>query len=378
MINPFQFTIPTQVIYKTDAAAHLEKILQQMNFNKVLIVTDPGITKAGYTETVSKILDQAQITYEVFNDVEPNPSVQTVEKGVTIFTNLNYEIIIALGGGSPMDVAKAIAVRVTNRHKEVPLLEGADQFENDPLPIIAIPTTAGTGSEVTPFAVITNREKKYKLTIISTKIIPKFAILDPKLIANLPADIAAATGLDALTHAVESYTSLFGSLYSDSFAEKAIDIIGKYLRRFVANRKNEEAGGAMLIASLFAGLAFAHSRLGNAHAMAHPLGGFFNVPHGVANAILLPHIMDYNCIAVPEKFEKIAHLLGEAPIAANAITAVRKLNNDLGVPVCLSDVGVKAEAIDAMTSDAMKSGNILANPRQTGVNEIKALFQKAM
>lgn len=377
MENAFQFSIPTQVNYKPDAIKDLGAILAEFTVQKVLLVTDPGITKAGFVEPIEEILEKAEVAYRVFNDVEPNPSVETVEKGVSIYQDFEFQGVIALGGGSPMDTAKAIAVRVTN-DEEIPFFEGIDKFKNDPLPIIAIPTTAGTGSEVTPFSVITNRQQKYKLTIISSRIIPKVAILDPNLIANLPRSIAASTGLDALTHAIEAYTSLFGSSYSDAFAEKAIDLIGKFLRRFVANRKNVEAAGSMLIASLFAGLAFAHARLGNAHAMAHPLGGFFNVPHGVANAILLPYVMEYNRMATPEKFERIAELLGENPTAEGAVVAVKKLNQDLGIPHKLSEVGVKSEAIEAMTADAMKSGNVFANPRQTDFSEIKALYQQAL
>ena len=377
MSNPFQFSLPAKVIYKPGAIEDLGALIADMKVTKALLVTDPGLVKAGYVEPISDILEKAGIDFKVFSDVEPNPSVETVEKGVALRKDLAYEVIVALGGGSPMDVAKTVAVRATNE-KPVPALEGADQFENAPLPVIAIPTTAGTGSEVTPFAVITNREQKYKLTIISQRIIPKVAILDPTMIANLPAFIAASTGLDALTHAIESYTSLFGSAYSDAFAEKAIDLIGKNLRRFVANRQNQEAAGSMLIASLFAGLAFAHSRLGNAHAMAHPLGGFFNVPHGVANAILLPHIMEYNCMASPERFERIALLLGEEPVAENAVMAVQQLNKDLGIPANLTAVGVQADAIEAMTADAMKSGNVLANPRQTGPAEIQSLYRTAL
>lgn len=377
MSNPFQFSLPAKVIYKPGAIEDLGTMISDMKAEKALLVTDPGLVKAGYVEPISKILDNAGIEFKVFSDVEPNPSVETVENGLVLRKDLEYEVIVALGGGSPMDVAKTVAVRATN-DKPIPELEGADQFDADPLPVIAIPTTAGTGSEVTPFAVITNREQKYKLTIISQRIIPQVAILDPGLIANLPAPIAASTGLDALTHAIESYTSLFGSAYSDAFAEKAIDLIGKNLRRFVANRRNEEAAGSMLIASLFAGLAFAHSRLGNAHAMAHPLGGFFNVPHGVANAILLPHIMEYNRMASPERFERIAQLLGEEPESENAILAVQRLNLDLGIPANLTEVGVKADAIEAMTDDAMKSGNVLANPRQTGPAEIQSLYRIAL
>jgi alcohol dehydrogenase len=377
MPNSFQFNIPTRVIYKSDAIQELGSLLSAMDIHKVLLVTDKGLTQAGYVEPIVKIIHDAQMECRVFDDVEPNPSIETVEKGVSVCREFDYQGVIALGGGSPMDVAKTVAVRVTN-DLDIRTLEGPDKFRNDPLPVIAVPTTAGTGSEVTPFAVITNRQQKYKLTIISQRIIPKVAVLDPKLIANLPASIAASTGLDALTHAIESYTSLFGSIYSDAFAEKAIDLIGNNLRRFVANRKNEEAAGAMLIASLFAGLAFAHARLGNAHAMAHPLSGFFDVPHGVANAILLPYIMEYNRIAVPEKFERIAQLLGEEWTSDGAVLAVKKLNSDLGIPHTLSEVGVQAEAIEAMTADAMKSGNVLANPRQTGSSEIQQLYRLAM
>lgn len=377
LINDFQFTMPVKVVYKSGAVNELGSILKTMGIENALVVSDPGITKAGFVDGVSQVLHDGEIKFRIFDDVEPNPSVDTVNKGAAIYNEFPFQGIIALGGGSPMDTAKAIAVKITN-DGDIPAYEGIDTFTNDPLPVFAIPTTAGTGSEVTPFAVITDRARKYKLTIISPRIIPKVAILDPKLIAGLPASIAASTGLDALTHAIESYVSLFASPYSDAFAEKAIELTGRNLRLFVANRKNEEAAGSMLVASLFAGLAFTHARLGNAHAMAHPLGGYFDVPHGVANAILLPYIMDYNRIANPEKFARIAHLMGEQATPEGAVDAVRKLNRDLGIPEKLSPFGVKSDAIAGMTNDAMKSGNVLANPRQTGSSEIEALYQLAL
>ncbi len=376
-INDFQFTMPAKVVYKSGAIKELGSLLKDAGIHKVLIVTDPGIAKAGFLDLVSPVLIDGNVEFKIFQDVEPNPSVATVNKGAAIFDEFKFQEVIALGGGSPMDTAKAIAIKVTNRG-DIPDYEGLDVFEKDPLPVWAIPTTAGTGSEVTPFAVITDRVKKYKLSIISTRIIPKVALLDPGLISGLPASIAASTGLDALTHAIEAYVSLLSSPYSDSFAEKAIKMIGHNLRLFVANRANEEAAGNMLVASLFAGLAFTHARLGNVHAMAHPLGGYFNVPHGVANAILLPYIMDYNRMANPEKFSRIAKLMGEEPTAQGAVEAVRKLNRDLNIPEKLSHFGVKEEVIPAMTEDAMKSGNILTNPRQTGSSEIKALYQLAI
>lgn len=377
IINDFQFTIPAKVVYKSGAINELPALLKDAGIKKVLVVTDPGIAKAGFLDVVGQVLTDGSIEFNIFKDVEPNPSVDTVNKGAEIFDEFKFQGIIALGGGSPMDTAKAIAVKITN-DGNIPDFEGIDTFKNDPLPILAVPTTAGTGSEVTPFAVITDRAKKYKLTIISPRIIPKIALLDPGLISRLPAKVASSTGLDALTHAIESYVSLFSSPYSDAFAEKAIELIGRNLRLFVANRKNEKAAGSMLVASLFAGLAFTHARLGNAHAMAHPLGGYFDVPHGVANAILLPYIMDYNRIANPEKFSRIAKLMDEEATPEGAVKAVRKLNRDLGIPEKLSDFGVKSDAISGMTKDAMKSGNVLANPRQTGSAEIEALYQLAI
>jgi len=376
-INDFQFTMPTKVVYKSGAINELGTLLKDAGIHKVLVVTDPGIAKAGFLDVVNPALIAGDVEFKIFQDVEPNPSVDTVNKGAAIFDDFKFQGVIALGGGSPMDTAKAIAIKVTNSG-DIPDYEGLDAFEKDPLPIFAVPTTAGTGSEVTPFAVITDRVKKYKLTIISPRIIPKVALLDPCLISKLPASIASSTGLDALTHAIESYVSLFSSPYSDSFAEKAIEMIGRNLRLFVANRTNEKAAGNMLVASLFAGLAFTHARLGNAHAMAHPLGGYFDVPHGVANAILLPYIMDYNRIANPEKFSRIAELMNEEPTPQGAVDAIKKLNRDLNIPEKLSHFGVKKDLISEMTEDAMKSGNVLANPRQTGPSEIKALYQMAI
>jgi alcohol dehydrogenase len=292
--------------------------------------------------------------------------------------------LIAVGGGSAMDVAKATSVLMTNGG-DLESYEGADKFVNDPLPFIAIPTTAGTGSEATTFAVITIRARNYKMTIASNRILPRIALLDPTVLNSLPPHIAAATGMDALTHAIESYINQASSPYTDAFGVEAIRLIGKYLRLFVANRANMEAAAGMMIASNLAGIAFGIARLGNVHAMAHPLGGFFNVPHGVANAILLPHVMKFNMLADNGKYKKIAALLGEdverltdLEAAPLAVEAVEKLSQDVGIAENLTVVGVKEDKIPQMSIDAMASGNVKINPRATVLADIVALYKGAM
>lgn len=376
MNTSFQFTIPTKVFFGYDKFIEISSILDQCFISRPLIVTDNGIIKTGSAEKLSSFILENGRKTEIFSDVEPNPSIHTVEKALQAGQEYGFDGIIALGGGSPMDVAKTVAIRANN-DVEVGDLEGLDKFTNNPLPVMAIPTTAGTGSEVTPFAVITDTNKNYKLTIFSNRILPVAALLDGSMVTNLPAPLAASTGLDALTHAIEAYTSLFSSSYSDAFAEKAIRMIGSNLLKFVSNRKNIQAANNMLLASLFAGLAFGHARLGNAHAMAHPLGGYFNVPHGVANAILLPYIMEYNKISCPEKFEVIAELLSKPSDAKQAINAVREMNSELEIPEKLTNVGVDPNYIQPMAKDAMKSGNIQANPRQSTIKDIELLYEKA-
>ena len=376
MNTSFQFTIPTKVFFGYDKFTEISSILDQCLIYRPLVVTDNGIIKTGSAEKLSSFILESGRKTEIFSDVEPNPSIHTVEKALRSGQEYGFDGIIALGGGSPMDVAKTVAIRANN-DVDVRDLEGLDKFTNKPLPVMAIPTTAGTGSEVTPFAVITDTNKNYKLTIFSNRILPVAALLDGSMVTNLPAPLAASTGLDALTHAIEAYTSLFSSSYSDAFAEKAIRMIGSNLLKFVSNRKNIQAANNMLLASLFAGLAFGHARLGNAHAMAHPLGGYFNVPHGVANAILLPYIMEYNKISCPEKFEIIAELLSKPSDAKQAVNAVREMNSELEIPEKLTDVGVDPNYIQTMAKDAMKSGNIQANPRQSTIKDIELLYEKA-
>ena len=298
---------------------------------------------------------------EVFTDVEANPSVATVDKATEAYKKAGATSIVAFGGGSPMDVAKAVGV-LAKYGGEIGDYEGAHKVPGPIVPIIAIPTTAGTGSEVTAFSVITDEARNYKLTVFSYELIPSYALI----------------------HAWEAYTSRDASPFSDAMAEKAMELIGANLRRFVANRQDEEAAAAMLSGSMFAGIAFAWARLGNIHAMSHPVSAYFHVAHGVANAILLPTIVEYNVLADHGRYEKIYNYISKEKdpvidfVPEMLVDEARDLLRDLGIPQHLADVGVTEDKIELMAADAMKSGNIMANPRQSTIRDIIELYKKAM
>ena len=335
----------------------------------------------GVVKRVSDILAQAGVSCDAFTETEGNPSVETVDRATAAFQASGADSLIALGGGSPMDVAKAVGV-LAKYGGSITEYEGGGKVPGDIIPLVAVPTTAGTGSEVTAFSVITDHSRNYKLTVFSYKLIPSYAILDPDMITSLPASVAAATGVDAMVHALEAYLSAAASPFSDAMAEKALELIGGNIRAFVANRSNVEAAKAMLAGSLFAGIAFSWARLGDVHAMAHPLGGFFNVPHGVANAILLPVVVDYNALADTGKYEKIYRYIAKDPeekFTTDMLAAeIRSLTASLGIPKNLTEVGVTEDKIPAMAQDAMKSGNIAVNPRSTTQKDIENLYKKAM
>jgi alcohol dehydrogenase class IV len=381
----FGFYLPTKIVYEIGAIkSKLPGEIKVLNTSRVLLVTDKGVAGAGLLKDVEEALKSNEIEYKIFDDVEANPSTDTCYKGYEIAKELGAGAVVAVGGGSPIDVAKAIAILMTNGGV-LDEYEGLDKFKNDPLSVLAIPTTAGTGSEVTPFAVITIRARNYKMTIMSYRILPKVAILDPNVLTTVPPHVAAACGMDALTHAIESFINLASSPVTDAFGAEAIRLIGKYLRNYVANRKDMEAAAGMLVASTLAGVAFGIGRLGDVHAMAHPLGGYFNIPHGVANAILLPRVMKFNMLADCGKYRRIAQLLGENVSGLNereaaqlAVEAVEKLSADIGIPKTLSEVGVTEDKIPAMAKDAMLSGNILVNPRTTTLEDVENLYRSAM
>jgi alcohol dehydrogenase len=379
----FTFSIPQNIVFGKGSLLKLPSLLEKIASGKVLIISDRGLEKIGVVKKLMDILDNNGVKYETFLDIEANPSVETVNAATEVFKKSGAECIIALGGGSPMDVAKAVGVLAIHGG-EITQYEGAHLVPGKIAPIVAIPTTAGTGSEVTAFSVITDRARNYKLTVFSYELIPSHVLLDPELIMTLPPMIAASTGIDALVHAIEAYLSLAASPFSDSMAEKAMELIGKNIRRFVANSNNEEAASSMMLASTFAGIAFAWARLGNVHAMAHPLGGYFDVPHGVANAILLPTVLEYNALADHGRYEKIYDFIKQSKekalcfVPQMLVDEIKNLTDALGIPKSLSAVGVKEDLIPKMAADAMKSGNIAVNPRRSTMIDIERLYRTAL
>lgn len=290
--------------------------------------------------------------------------------------------MLALGGGSPMDVAKAVGV-VAKFGGSITDYEGVGKVPGNIDPLIAIPTTAGTGSEVTVAAVITDEARNYKLSVLGPQISPTYAVLDPELIMTAPAFVAASCGVDALIHAMESYINTDANPFAEAMGEKAMELIGGNIRRFVANRGDVNAACAMMLGSTFAGIAFANNRLGDIHAMSHPVSAFFHVAHGVANAVLMPTIFEFNALADNGKYANIYQYIsgkeaGPDFVPMDLVAELRQLNADLGIPACLADVGVTEDKIPQMAVDAMKSGNVTVNPRATTLKDVEALYKKAM
>lgn len=382
-MNPFNFKIPQNIIFGMGSLAQLPELLIESSSNHVFLISDGGLAKLGVVEKIESIIQNSGITCTTYLGVLPNPTVSIVDEATALYTQCGATSIVALGGGSSMDVAKAVGV-LANYGGSITQYEGNFKVPGPIVPMIAIPTTAGTGSEVTASAVITDESRNYKLSVFSYELLPRYALLDPALIMTAPASIAASCGVDALIHAMEAYISTKATPFSDAMAEKAMELIGANLRRFVANRQDEDAACAMMLGCNFAVIAFAWARLGNVHAMSHPVSGYFHVAHGVANSILLPTVLEYNALADHGRYKKMYNYIHQgSPCIENfqpqmLVDEIRKLNNELGIPARLSDVGVTADKIPAMAEDAMKSGNIPANPRQTTLKDMIALYEKAL
>lgn len=377
------FYVPTRLTFGRGAVNETADELRKLTDAKVLVVTDPGLVEAGIAGRVLEVLNRSSIAFTAFSNVESNPSIDTVTKALAIYQEADCGALIGLGGGSAMDVAKAVGVLATNGG-DIRDYEGIDKIGKPLPPLICIPTTTGTGSEVTRFTVIMDRTRAYKMPIASVHVYPKVAILDPELTTSAPPHIIAATAMDALTHGIESFVSLRSNAFTEPLALAAIRIIARNLQNAVATR-SVEVMSYLLYASTLAGMAFTNTRLGNVHAMSHPLGGYYNLHHGLANAILLPYVMAFNREACPEKFARLAEAMGkdvhgldEQSASYEAIEAVKYLACSVGIPTRLSDVGVNETHIEAMTDDAMRSGNILVNPRRTTRDDIKMLYYQAL
>lgn len=394
-MNEFSFSVPQNITVGKGSLAKLPEIAKKSGGSHAFLMSGPHLAKMGLVEKAANSLKSAGIAVDTFTDIEGNPSVETVDKATAAFKETGADFIVAFGGGSPMDVAKAVGV-TAKYGGSITEYEGAHKVPGPIIPLIAIPTTAGTGSEVTAFSVITDHSRDYKLTVFSYEILPAYAILDAELLTTAPASVAAACGIDAFIHAEEAYISTAASPFSDAMAEKAMSLIGKNIRRFVANRGDIEAAESMLVGSLFAGIAFSFARLGNVHAMSHPVSAFFDVPHGVANAVLLPVIAEYNALADHGRYLTIYNDISPVPAYEEEfepmmlVDAIRELCGEIGIPVNLTEAinnasktgPVSAEEIEnkieAMAVDAMKSGNIAVNPRSSRQCDIEMLYRKAL
>lgn len=352
-------------------------------FKKALVCSDPDLIKFGVTKKVTDLLDEAGLAYELYSDIKPNPSIENVQNGVKALQNAGADYMIAIGGGSSMDTAKAVGIIDKNpEFADVRSLEGVADTKNPCTPIFAVPTTAGTAAEVTINYVITDVQKDRKMVCVDVHDIPVVAFVDPDMMASMPKGLTASTGMDALTHAIEGYITGGAWEMSDMFHLKAIELIAKHLRGAVDNTPEGREG--MALGQYIAGMGFSNVGLGIVHSMAHPLGALYDTPHGIANAIILPTVMEYNAPATGDKYKYIAEAMGvntegmdQETYRKAAINAVKKLSTDVGIPTDLKEI-VKEEDLDFLSQSAFDDACRPGNPRDTSVAEIKELYKSLL
>ena len=354
------------------------------NLKKAFVCSDPDLIKFNVTTKVTNILEESNLEYEIYSNIKPNPTIENVQNGVNAYKKSNADYIIAIGGGSSIDTAKAIGIIINNpEFEDVRSLEGVAPTKNKCVPIIAVPTTAGTAAEVTINYVITDAEKNRKFVCVDTNDIPVVAIVDPDMMESMPKGLTAATGMDALTHAIEGLITRGAWEMSDMFHIKAIELISKHLRGAVENTKEGREG--MALGQYIAGMGFSNVGLGIVHSMAHPLGALYDTPHGVANAIILPTVMEYNAEVTDDKYKYIAKAMGVENVEnmsveeyrKAAIDAVKKLSKDIGIPTDLRDI-VKVEEIDFLAQSAYDDACRPGNPKETSVEDIANLYKSLL
>ena len=357
---------------------------KRRGFKKAFVCSDPDLIKFNVTKKVTDLLDKEGLEYEIYSDIKANPTIENVQSGVEAFKKSGADYIIAIGGGSSMDTSKAIGIIIANpEFEDVRSLEGLSPTKNTCVPIFAVPTTAGTAAEVTINYVITDVEKKRKFVCVDPHDIPVVAFVDPDMMSSMPKGLTASTGMDALTHAIEGYTTKGANIITDMFNLKAIELIAKSLRGAVENTAEGREG--MAIGQYLTGMGFSNCGLGIVHSMAHGLGALYDTPHGVANAIILPTVMEYNADAVGEKLRDVAKAMGvegtenmsEAEYKKAAVDAVKKLSEDVGIPKDLKEI-VKPEDVDFLSQSAMDDACRPGNPRDPKLEDIKELFLSLM
>lgn len=386
----YGFFIPSVTLIGIGAAKQIPDKIKALGGKKPLIVTDKGITGCGITKQITDLLDAAKMKYEVYDDTIPNPTDNNVHAGVEVYHSKKCDSLISLGGGSSHDCGKGIGLVVANGGK-IHDFEGVDKSTKPMPPYLAVNTTAGTASEMTRFCIITDTSRKVKMAIVDWRVTPGIAIDDPLLMVGMPPALTAATGMDALTHAVEAYVSTIATPMTDACAQKSIELIAKFLRKAVANGSDLEARDGMCYAQFLAGMAFNNASLGHVHAMAHQLGGFYDLPHGECNAILLPHVQRANLNAKLERFVDMARFLGEnvdgmslRAAAEKCLDAIKQLSIDVGIPSGLIELGkrygkkVRKEDIVIMTGNAQKDACGFTNPRLLKDADVAAIYEAAL
>ena len=378
LLNSFSFELPTKIEYGIGAVERLAEIIKALNAESLLVVTDKGIRNSGLLERISNLLDANKLAHNIFDNVEPNPKDYNVQEGAEMAKRLNPDCLVTVGGGSPIDCAKAIAV-VARQGGAARDYVGPDKIGGDVLPLIAIPTTAGTGSEVTFSSVITDSQEKYKFSIKDPKIAPKVALVDPEMTLTMPPGLTAATGMDALTHAIEGFTANAAEPIADSAALYAIELITAYLRAAVSDGSNLEARAGMLLGSVLAGIAFSHSDVAAVHCVAEALGGKYDAAHGVCNAVVLPAVMEYNLDYCKDRYARIAAAMGLSyenveEGARQAVKAVQKLASDVRLPE-FGSLGVQEKDFEELALNSFKNGSNIDNPRPMTEEDYLSLFR---
>lgn len=373
------FFMPSNNLIGAGSLAEAARQTGALGFRKALIVTDQPLVKIGFAERLSSLLKEHGVDSVVFSGVKPNPDVANVEDGLRMLRESGADCVVSLGGGSPHDCAKGIALVATNGGA-IADYEGLDQSAKPQLPMIAINTTAGTASEMTRFTIITDTARHVKMAIVDKHVTPILSVNDPELMAGMPADLTAATGMDALTHAIEAYVSTASTPITDANAVQAVALIARHLPTAVTEPGNALAREQMAYAQFLAGMAFNNASLGYVHAMAHQLGGFYDLPHGVCNAVLLPHVQRFNQRAAKERLDEIGRILGanNAELAGvDPIEAISKLARRVGIPARLRELGVKEEDFEVLARNAMKDVCGATNPVQPTLEEVIGIFRAA-
>ena len=374
-----QFFMPSNNLIGAGALEMAVTQMAGMGFTKALIVTDAPLVKLGFAERLTALLKQAGMDSAVFDDVKPNPTVANVNAGLAALQKLGADCVVSLGGGSPHDAAKGIALLATNGGK-IEDYEGLDKSAKPQLPLIAVNTTAGTASEMTRFTIITDESRHVKMAIVDKHVTPILSVNDPVLMEDMPASLTAATGMDALTHAVEAYVSTAHNPITDACALQAIALIAQYLPTAVQSPRDKTAREQMAYAQFLAGMAFNNASLGYVHAMAHQLGGFYDLPHGVCNALLLPHVEQFNMRAAADRLGVVGRTLAghNADLAGlGPIEAIQKLARTVGIPATLRELGVKESDFETLATNGMKDVCGLTNPVQPTLEEVVGIYRAA-